>query len=275
MELSRQYFEFRGLRLSYLEGGPSTAPTIVFAHANGYAAGCYSYYLRRLAGEYHVVALDFSGHGNSESTHDFENWYFFRDQLLALIAHLRAPKIVGIGHSLGGACLLRTARIRPDLFDQIIALDPVILNVASVIYMKLFGNPLYKPASRRRNKFASPNLIRRAFGRFGWQEEVFEDYLNSCFRPAEGGLELCCSPQHEAKVFSQSDFASLWHYRRIRTRTRFLLPLAHQVCTPRAAARIAAGHPGSTVESLPGAEHLFPFINPVLTLSRISAALAD
>src|SRR5690606_13455295 len=139
-------------RLSYLDSAPSSStpsrstdpgrPVILFCHANGFAAGVYQYYLRRLAGQCRVLALDFAGHGESESTLDFSDWDFFRDQVLALLDVEQLSGVIGVGHSLGGASLFRAAAVEPDRLAMVIGLDPVLLSLPRLLLFKVTGNPL-------------------------------------------------------------------------------------------------------------------------------------
>lgn len=271
--IRRKYFDFDGLRLSYLEAGPSRSVsrqgTILIVHANGFSAGCYSYYIRRLKDRYHVLAIDLAGHGASQASLEYADWNFFRDQVLALCEHADVVNAIGIGHSLGGACLMRAAAVTPAPLSKIIALDPVVLNIPMVAYMKVFGNPMQKQALARRNEFRSSELVERAFRRFGFEAEVFGDFTAACFREDGDRVVLACPPAVEARTFGQADFASLAAYGRLQTEVHFLLPEQYQVCSPRGAGRVTRNNPASSVTLIPNAGHLFPFEEPALTMAEI------
>ena len=272
--VKRKFFAFGSLRLSYLDAGPrQPSGTILIAHANGFSAGCYAYYLRRLAHDYRVLALDFSGHGESEVTLDFGGWSFFRDQILALCAHESLQNVIGLGHSLGGACLMRASAATPGLFRKIIALDPVVLNVWVIALMKIVRNPMAGQALGRRPEFRSIELVERAFRRFGFEKEVFADFVSSCFRQENGRVVLACPPAVEARIFSQVDFGSLAAYGRLPSETHVLIPEKARVCTPKAANRIVRNNAASSLRLLPGVGHLFPLEEPALALAAIRPLL--
>lgn len=271
--VSRRYFSFRGLKLSYLEVNPKAKQKLLIAHANGYAAGMYTYLLKALGRRYHACALDFAGHGSSEGTLDFSSWNFFRDQILAFVEHKGWSKLTAIGHSLGGGSLLRAAQLNATIFDRIIAFDPVILNFAAVTYVKLFGNPLARAALTRRASFTSKEQALKIFLRHPssrhWQRESIEAYAEYCIRETPGGARLCCDPQLEAKIFSQADYHHLFHLRRITCPVHFILPPKSRVCPLRMARRIARHHPNSSIDIVPASGHLLPFENHALALSLV------
>jgi pimeloyl-ACP methyl ester carboxylesterase len=102
----RKFFIFQNLNLSYLDSETQSEQIILITHANGYSAECYSYLIEALRDKYRVIALDFAGHGQSESFYDFTSWDFLRDQILALIEHEKLGNIISIGHSMGGSSVL-------------------------------------------------------------------------------------------------------------------------------------------------------------------------
>ncbi|MCC5813998.1 MAG: alpha/beta hydrolase [Leptospira sp.] len=240
--------------------------TIIFAHANGYSAHCYRVYWEKLIPNYRVIGLDFAGHGKSGYTLDFDNWLFFRDQILEILNKElpRGETAIGIGHSLGGASSLLSLKEAPNLFEKVIALDPVVIGWRMTTLAKIFGNPLAKGAVSRRKNFNSLKLVERAFKKFPafshWDEEIWQDYLSSCFRTMEDGtVSLCCDPSVEAKIFSLSSYRVFMRFYGIRGETHIAIPEKYEVCSPRLARLITKKNPKSSVEIWKDATHFFPF----------------
>src|SRR5262249_44604651 len=71
---------------------------------------------------YRVVAIDFSGMGDSDWRPDYSGDVFQRD-LLGLIAHLGVRPVTVIGHSFGGTCLMRACASAPGVIDHGIVID--------------------------------------------------------------------------------------------------------------------------------------------------------
>lgn len=271
--IQRDSFTFRNLKLSYLEANPQGKQKVFIAHANGYAAGMYDYLVEELGRRYHVCALDFAGHGESQSTLDFSSWNFFRDQILAFFEHKGWQKVTAIGHSLGGGSLLRAAQADADIFEKIIVFDPVVLNFAAVLYVKLLGNPMAATALARRADFKSKEQALKIFMRHpsnrSWQRESVEAYVKYCIRDTGEDAELCCSPAVEAQIFSQAEFGHLFKLGRITCETHFILPPKTNVCPGRVTRRIVRNNPKSTIDIVPDSGHLLPFENHRLTLSLV------
>ncbi|EMM72899.1 alpha/beta hydrolase family protein [Leptospira weilii str. 2006001855] len=276
----RKTFSFQGLNLSYIDTGSNSNSkrTIVLCHANGYSAFMYKFYIEALSKTHRVIALDFAGHGESDSTLDFKNWYFFRDQILALIETENLQKIIGIGHSLGGASLLLASYHSPEKFDKVIAHDPVVLDFLKVTYSRLFHNPLAKVAIKRRKEFKNIETVSKLYRRtpsfFKMDPEIFDDYIRSCFRIGENGKALlCCHPEVEAKIFDSVSYRSLFQFGKIKTETHLTIPDPHEVCSPKSARKISSGNKKSTLEIWPGTSHFFPFEEKQKTLERILRVL--
>jgi len=285
--MQRKSFTYKNLSLSYLDSQDTKtinkskntkAETIIITHANGYSAQTYSYYISKLHSlGYRVLALDFSGHGSSDSTLEFTSWDFFRDQLLALIEYEKISSVIGIGHSLGGAVQLRTAIKRPEIFKKVIVFDPVVANLFMAIFVKVLQNPLAKGAIKRRKDFKGLKVIAKAYRRHPsfkyWNENIFNDYLQSCFKDTKNGVTLCCLPEHEAKVFNMIELKALFQYKKIEVETHIVIPQKYQVCSPRFAKKIISNNKQSTFTAISDFTHFFPFENPEWTLNKIKELL--
>jgi pimeloyl-ACP methyl ester carboxylesterase len=104
-----------GVHLHALYWGDPSAPPVVLAHGGGANAWWWEHLAPALAISFHVAALDFRGHGES----DFPDAIppgSFQEDLRALLAHLGEsgpdavrPAPVLVGHSMGGEVVLRVA----------------------------------------------------------------------------------------------------------------------------------------------------------------------
>jgi len=89
-----------GVTLHALHRGRDDAPKLVLLHGGGANAHWWDHLAPTLAEDFHVVALDFRGHGDSDYPEHLEVAAFERD-LDALLAHLNAPDAILMGHSMG------------------------------------------------------------------------------------------------------------------------------------------------------------------------------
>ena len=105
----------QGIHLRVLHWGDPAARKLILLHGGGANAGWWSHIAPTLASRFHVLALDFRGHGESDYPDELEIGAFNAD-LEALIAHLGEPDVSLVGHSMGGhvaldhACRHRSIR---------------------------------------------------------------------------------------------------------------------------------------------------------------------
>lgn len=90
----------RGVRLHAIHRGDDDAPLLVLLHGAGANAHWWDHLAPTLAQRFHVVALDFRGHGDSDHPEEYLPGAF-SDDLEALLEHLDAPNAVLMGHSMG------------------------------------------------------------------------------------------------------------------------------------------------------------------------------
>ncbi|MCZ8343692.1 MAG: alpha/beta hydrolase [Leptospira sp.] len=277
--MQEKTLQFFNSKLTYYDS-ETHLPTIFFCHANGYSAGCYRTYFRELTKNYRVVALDFIGHGKSESNLQYDSWYFFRDQILSVIEKESLSNITGIGHSLGGASLLLASVKNPIVFRKILALDPVILGIKLITLAKLLGNPLAKSAVKRRTEFQSIELVRRAFKKFpqfaNFDSKIFEDYLESCFvqKPNSKEVMLAGDPQVEAKTFSMAHYSVYFQFYKLKNEAHICIPNPFEVCSPTLGNMLIRNNPKSSLTIWDDTTHFFPFEKPKETLHWIYQKLS-
>src|SRR3546814_19606951 len=103
------------MRLHYLDWGNSAAPTLILVHGGFDHARSWDWTARALAKDYHVVAPDLRGHGDSawsaEGSYMIANCVY---DLAQLIEQLGREPVILVGHSLGGSVALRYAGLFPD-----------------------------------------------------------------------------------------------------------------------------------------------------------------
>jgi pimeloyl-ACP methyl ester carboxylesterase len=90
----------RGVRLAAIHRGDPARPPLVLLHGAAANAHWWDHLAPALAERFHVVALDFRGHGASDFPEELVPGAF-RDDLEALLEHLDDPAAALLGHSLG------------------------------------------------------------------------------------------------------------------------------------------------------------------------------
>jgi len=102
-----------GIQLNALHWGSEASPKLVLLHGGGANVHWWEHVAPSLAGGFHVVALDFRGHGDSDFPERLEPGAFQRD-LEALLERIGTREVILIGHSMGGHVALEHASRNPQ-----------------------------------------------------------------------------------------------------------------------------------------------------------------
>lgn len=111
-----------GAKVAAYELGTRRRPTVVVLHSlHGSTSLETAPLARRLQPHYHVLALDFSGHGASESPPSGQSLSFglFSENVAAVLDHFDVSQTHLFGFSLGGAVALDFARTRPNRVNRL------------------------------------------------------------------------------------------------------------------------------------------------------------
>jgi pimeloyl-ACP methyl ester carboxylesterase len=269
-------------RLDLLERLGGQGPVLHLAHANGFPPGTYRLFAQALATRYQVVALPArplwpgSRHGEAPT------WRALAGDLLRGLEALGAPApgIVGVGHSLGGVLTLWAAIDRPDLFQAVVLIDPVILPPHWLWWLRLaraFGldarQPFVQAALRRRRTWPDTQACfdhyrrKELFDR--WSDDALRDYVRAATRQEDDGLTLRYSPEWEAHIFGTVP-ADIWpDVPRLRVPCLVVRGEHSQTFLAPALARVARRLPAARIVTIPGAGHLLPMERPQETATAV------
>lgn len=119
-----QTFISQRLRLNYEDWGNQDKPPLVLVHGGRDHARSWDWTAEELRKDYHVVAMDHRGHGDSDWVSDGN--YSSNDMvydLAQLIHQLNVGPVTIVSHSMGGNVALRYAGVFPDMVKKIVAIE--------------------------------------------------------------------------------------------------------------------------------------------------------
>lgn len=197
-------------------------PLIHFAHANGVPSKVYQKLFDQLKDDYDVIYV--SEIGSDQRYPITHGWKSLVDQVIdSIVQQSHGRKVIGLGHSLGSVLTLMAAYRRPELFSQVIMLDPpFIIGKASFAFhlAKLFKPKLVDqitPAglsARRRDRWESreqaAELLRpKGFYQY-FDEDCFQAYIDHALTndPQNNGVMLTIPKHAEVKIFRTTP--SMW-----------------------------------------------------------------
>lgn len=210
------------IHLRLLEN-PSQA--LHFLHGNGFAVRSYDALLEGIAELEDLMLQDAAGHGLSPAGDRFAGWeessYRFYRALIEQKQIQQWKDLVGVGHSFGGCMTLLMNHRDPQLFKQMVLLDPAWYPPEMIAQLNDMNEQdkrskllLVRQTERRRTLWRdTPEVLSRLRGRgtfVGWQDRCLQDYVTySTHENKEGFRQLNCPPWLEAAVFGSSP-SMLW-----------------------------------------------------------------
>lgn len=274
-------WSWRGRRGEILRGrhrrAPAGEPTIHWLSGNGFSAGVYWPFLRRLPEHWGLLTHDIEGHGESDPAGRFVGVRRTVERARHVLSQ-RAPgrPRIAMGHSFGAALSLRLAARWPEAFDLLVLLDPIIMPRRYWFGVKaaaMVGRLPFAEASRRRRERWNSRAEARAHldGRgiyAGWEDEAMDAFIAYAMRDDGDGCRLACAPEVEAQIFENPLF--LWRdLRRLQVPTLLLHGRDSYFFIAPAATRAAALQPSLRAHSVPGG-HCFMQQHPADTAETVT-----
>ena len=119
-----KFITVNGLRIHYLDWGNAAAQPLILLHGIARMAHAFDHLVPHLAKNFHVIAVDMRGHGDSgwhaEGAYRVED---YTSDIEALIEHLQLRNLVLWGASTGGRVVQMIAGRRPDWVSSVIVED--------------------------------------------------------------------------------------------------------------------------------------------------------
>ena len=121
-ELQDKLIRANGLMLHYLDWGNTGAMPVVLLHGICGQAHYWDFFAAAMRDDYHILAIDQRGHGDSEWAQSYKPADYVLD-LDDFTAKLGIRDLVLIGHSMGGMNALLYAARRPDQVAKLVIID--------------------------------------------------------------------------------------------------------------------------------------------------------
>ena len=247
-------------------------PIIQHLHANGYPPEVYQQMSLPMEGYTVVAPYQRPLWPDADPMH-MNHWHLLAQDLIAHMDRLKRTKVIGMGHSMGGIVSLIAADKRPDLFDQLILIDPVILPRQYTLSLRLLPYaikkrflPIVKIALRRRDSWSSYAEAEQYFGmkRFyiRFDDRVKTDFLRYGLKvDAEGAYSLTYHKSWEARIYATAPY--VWDIiSRVKVPVHVIRGLHSDVLTDTIWHRLQGIVGTDRIHEITGAGHLVPFELP-------------
>jgi len=159
--LKSRFYQSQGLRLHYTDWGNDAAPPLILIHGGRDHSRSWDAVARALQADFHVMAPDLRGHGDSDwakgSSYSLSDYAY---DLTCLVRSASVHQTAIVGHSMGGMIGLMYAGAYPDQVSHLAVLDGVTVLPGSPrrpIHERITGwvSQLDKLAERKNRYFRS------------------------------------------------------------------------------------------------------------------------
>ena len=252
-------------------GSPEKTPVLLL-HANAYNPYMYEEFIAALGLEYVIAPM----HRPLWDIHVpfLKDWSIFTEDLIRFMDEHKLKEINAIGHSLGAVAILKASVLRPDLFNKIVLIDPVILpedKVRWVRYLpyslKVRMRPIIKIASLRKNHWASRADAHAHLGSKSvfkrLKPSVFDTYIEKGLIHEEhkGGYKLAFPREWEAMIYASPE--NVWKFIFHARSSVSIIKAEHSdVISPETWSKLEKLPPNFTRIEMKKVAHLIPFEKP-------------
>jgi abhydrolase domain-containing protein 6 len=131
--------EVEGCHIAYTEAGSELNPPVLLLHGITSHRGVWSQTMERLQRDFHCIAIDHLGFGDSDKPRDAD--YSIQKQAeraLNVADHFGFEQFILIGHSMGGQiAAYLAANLAPQRVGKLVSVDGVVTGKLSVVVQKI------------------------------------------------------------------------------------------------------------------------------------------
>ena len=125
MNPTSHFVTIDGVRLHYVDWGDN-GPDVLMLHGDLRTSRSWDAVARKLAPSYHVLSLDYKGHGDSDWPRRGYRFSQRVDELYTFCEAVGLKDAAAVGHSTGGVIMTLMAEKYPNVFSKLVMLEPMI-----------------------------------------------------------------------------------------------------------------------------------------------------
>ena len=192
-EPSSRFASVNGVTLHYVDWGkPSSAtelPTVFLLHGDMRTSRSWDAVARSLCGQFHVIALDSRGHGNSEWPKSGYSFPQRIDDLEAFADAVQLRDAVAVAHSTGGVVAAMLSKRRPDIFSKLALLEPMV--VVTEAFQRMVSQRAVRPRRTWGNREEMYGYLKQHPMTGKWRDDVIRDVVaHESFELPDGRLDM-------------------------------------------------------------------------------------
>ncbi len=187
------FVSVNGVRMHYVDWGRPIGvedhPTVLLLHGDMRTSRSWDAVARYLCGQFHVIALDSRGHGDSDWP---EAGYTFgqrTDDLEAFADAVGMRNAVAVAHSTGGVVAAKLSERRPDIFSKLMLLEPMV--VVTDGFQRMVSTRAVRPRRTWGSRDEMYEYLKQHPMTGKWRDDVIRDVVaHESFELPDGRLDM-------------------------------------------------------------------------------------
>ena len=260
----------------------------IFIHANGYPPKAYKCLHDKIDKKYNLYNYLLRPLWDTkEDPNQLKDWNLFQNDFLDFL-ELKNEKYIGIGHSIGGNLILRTAISNPEYFNKIILLDPTLF-IPRIIYMWKLAialnlqnkfHPWIVSTLNRKMTYKSYKDIFNSYRNKSVFSKINDKnltyYINSITKEIDNEIHITYSKKWEYQIYKTGLLGDMFIWKNINRLNIPCLILRAEDSNAflnSSQAKIEKLNPKIKFKTIKESTHLFPLENPNKTFDNIESFL--
>lgn len=192
-EPGSNFASVNGIQLHYVDWGrPDSEASplpVLLLHGDMRTSRSWDAVARNLCGQFHVIALDSRGHGDSDWP---DSGYTFGqriDDLEAFADFVAMRDAVAVAHSTGGVVAAMLAERRPDIFSRLMLLEPMV--VVTEGFQRMVSQRAVRPRRTWGSREEMYDYLKRHPMTGKWRDDVIKDVVaHESYELPDGRLDM-------------------------------------------------------------------------------------
>lgn len=214
----------------------------------------------------------------------FKNWDIFLNDYIDSIKN--ENKIIGIGHSIGGNLLLKSALITPEKFEKIILLDPTFFTPFKIKIWKILARfnlqskflPLINSAENKKMQYPSIDEMYKSYRRYkifhNFSDQDLRILVKSLIKNEYNKVKLLFDNKWDAQIYRTGLINDMFIWRNIKklkVKTLIIRAEFSDVFLNKTSNLVRKKNKHIDIQILKKSDHLFPINNYKETFKIINS----
>lgn len=206
-----RYIKANGINHHYLEWGDPSQKPLLMLHATGLCAALWAPIAQGLAQEFHIMAFDQRGHGNSDSPEGVYSFHLLGEDLAAVMEVLSLHDVHIVGHSAGGFAAIIADSLIPGRISRVVLVETRVCAPPPDLQQRAERTRMKHVVWESRETMYQAYRDRAAFK--DWTEDSFRAFIEGGTRIlGDGRAQLKCLPEIEATLYESRDSLNVDDY---------------------------------------------------------------